>query len=567
MKSLRAQLHIAAVIAGGWTILPPPCFAQTPPVPPGALPGQIERQFERPPAAPRPGEEIQIPAARPQAIPPGADAIRFRLASVSVEGVTVYRQEDLALLFESLIGKEVALSELFALAAQLTAKYRNDGYVLSQVVVPEQRVADGRVRLRAIEGFINDVRIEGEVAGNRALLDAYTSKIKSNRPLRVAELERYLLLMNDLPGVLAQAVLEPARDTEGGANMVITMRHRPIDAYLEVNNRGSRALGPWRLEGSITLNSPLRFYEQFRGFVATTFNNELRFGALGADVPLGTEGLRLAVDGSYSKANPEPVLSPGQFESESWSGVVRLNYPVIRSRSQNLYVRGLFTAFSGRTAFEDVSVTDDKTRALRFGLSYDLTDRYLGVNLVDLELAQGLDIWGAKKGGELAPDRPGKLNFTKLNLYAARLQSVAARWSVLFAVSGQYAFDPLLISEQYAFGGAVFGRAYDAAELIGDSGIAGKVELRYGSISLGNVVRGISPYVFYEVGKVWRRQASQVASNLPESASGTDAGGGVRFNVLRNLSGYIELTKPLTRDVLLEGDRDWRVFGGVRWTF
>jgi len=41
----------------------------------------------------------------------------------------------------------------------------------------------------------------------------------------------------------------------------------------------------------------------------------------------------------------------------------------------------------------------------------------------------------------------------------------------------------------------------------------------------------------------------------------------VRFNFPRNLAGYVEVSKPLTREVFAESDDDVRVFGGLSVSF
>src|SRR3569832_1435898 len=110
------------------------------PVPGVVLFGQIERQFRetpRPQAMPAP---IVQPPAPVQAAPAKADEVRFVLKQVKLEGATVYTEDQLRPYFADLIDKEIALSEIYALADRLTARYRNDGYILTQVIVPAQTV-------------------------------------------------------------------------------------------------------------------------------------------------------------------------------------------------------------------------------------------------------------------------------------------------------------------------------------------------------------------------------------------------------------------------------------------
>ena len=50
---------------------------------------------------------------------------------------------------------------------------------------------------------------------------------------------------------------------------------------------------------------------------------------------------------------------------------------------------------------------------------------------------------------------------------------------------------------------------------------------------------------------------------LDAQQSGTSAGMGIRVDLGRLLSGYLEVAKPLTRTVAAEGNRDWRPFAGM----
>src|SRR5207253_2020427 len=94
---------------------------------------------------------------------------------------------------------------------------------------------------------------------------------------------------------------------------------------------------------------------------------------------------------------------------------------------------------------------------------------------------QGLPILHASRDGSPELSRAaGRSDFTKLNLDLSRLQQIQGNWSVLVAAALQYAFDPLLVAEQYGLGGTLYDRAFDPSEMLGDRALAGKIELRYG---------------------------------------------------------------------------------------
>ena len=542
--------------------------AAAPPAVPGAAqPGQMEKQFREAPK-PRAGQAPMVePAAPVQTAPGKAEEIHFALRQVKLEGATVYTDAQLQPLFAGLLGKDISLARIYTLADQLTARYRNDGYILSQVIVPEQKIVveEGVVQLRVIEGYIDQVNIEGETIGPRAVLGGYAAKIKQSRPLRADVLERYLLLMNDLGGMIARATLSPSQNVTGASDLSVTLIHDRVSADAGISNRNSRALGPWRLGANLDVYSALGHYEHSGVRAATTGNDELNFIALLHDVRVGGEGGRLGVNLSYARANPDATANlPPDLQSASTSGGVSYSYPVVRSRVRNLYLRSSFTFNDGRTDFAATRLSEDRLRAVRVGGTLDSADRWHGINLVDAEFSQGLDVLGATGSGSSSLSRAdGRSDFSKVTLYGARLQAIANGWSTLFALSGQYAFNPLLGAEQFAYGGEPFGRAYDPSELVGDSGAAVKIEPRYTRAVNQSWLRSYTAYGFYDLGKVWRRDAVDQASN--ESAAAV--GAGLRFTLAGGIAGFVELAKPTTHTVQMEGDDDLRVFGGLSKRF
>ena len=127
----------------------------------------------------------------------------------------------------------------------MTRLYRNDGYILSQVVVPAQSIRDGVVRLDAVEGHVANTRVEGLVRAPRDLVEAHLERIRDARPLNAEVLERALLLINDLAGVTARATLSPSAQP-GASDLTISFAETPRTVTLGLNNRGSKFLGPVR---------------------------------------------------------------------------------------------------------------------------------------------------------------------------------------------------------------------------------------------------------------------------------------------------------------------------------
>ncbi len=541
-----------------------PATAQ-PLVPPTVDPGQIERRLgepKRPGASPVP--EVRQPVDVP---PPVEDASRFVLAALRIDGASVYGTAELAPLYGEFLSKEIGYRELLEIARRITAKYRGDGYILSRAVVPEQSVESGTMRLRVVEGFIDAVRIEGRTFGDDAVLWRYLEKIRASRPLRAADLERYLLLANDLPGMSARVLLSASPDVQGASDLTLLVQQSRIDGYAGVDNRGTRYVGPYQLQGGAGLNS-LQGRTRFRGVLGSQ-TDELRFGELSQDIPFGAEGAQLAVSGRRILSEPGFTLAPLQFQSSSTSGDVVLSYPAIRSRRENLRLSGTFGYRDSETTVLGTAFSRDRASVLRFGGVHDYVDGYLGINQVEFEFSRGLNILGATRTGSSGLSRSnGRSDFSKATFQAARLQRLTTGWDLLASASGQVADGPLLVAEEFPVGGGSYGRAYDSSEIAGDAGISAKLELRYSPSPalFSGQLRSAQVFGFYDAGRIWNRAPT---AGERRDASLASAGLGARMALREGVFASLELAFPLTRPVAALGGNgsNPRVFFSLTQSF
>ena len=460
---------------------------------PGSVePERIPQRFQ-PPPGPLPSPEVISPEIPKTIGPAEAERVKFTLRQILVDGSTVYSQDQLKPLYDNLLNKTVSLADIYRLADAITTKYRSDGYILSRAIVPAQRIVNGVVQIRVVEGFINRVLFEGTPDD---ALQRYGEMIVASRPLKAKDLERYLLLMNDLPGTSAQAVLSPAKGVLGGSDLTVVVERKDESALVSVDNRGTKYLGPLELFSEAALNNPTGYSDRigFQYITTPASEKELRYFGLDYAIPIGADGTKFSLSVSGSESVPGSTLQT-DFLRTTASGqrvVADISHPLIRSRAQNLVADLAFTLnnsvvdqFSLPTETRLVSSYEDRIRALRVGVSYDTTDGWEGRDFARLEVSQGLPVFNASKDGALTDvSRPGgRTIFTKGKLDASRYQNlgmITPGLNFLTAISAGWSFgDSLLASEQFAVGGGQFGRGYDPAELTGDYGAAGKAELRY----------------------------------------------------------------------------------------
>jgi hemolysin activation/secretion protein len=288
------------------------------------------------------------------------------------------------------------------------------------------------------------------------------------------------------------------------------------------------------------------------------------------EIPISNEGTRLGLDFSRSDSKPGDILRSLSVRTHTKSGNVTVTHPLIRTRSENLFIRGGFEFRNSDNQASDLPVSEDRTRAIAFGATYDLADRYLGINLADVKFTHGLPIFHASAASDVVHTSRAGIDatgdFSKISTELSRLQRVLPELNILTAVTGQYSFSNLVTAEEFGFGGDRYGRGYDSSEVLGDHGIGSKLELQYNPTGVGDVLglielppsllRSIQLYSFYDFGMVWQRPSNKLLASLASTQhdrqSAASVGGGIRFNVNDWVTGYFEIAKPLTRAIASE---------------
>ncbi|MCW2383207.1 MULTISPECIES: ShlB/FhaC/HecB family hemolysin secretion/activation protein [unclassified Sphingobium] len=519
-------------------------------------PGRVDERLRGQPAMPSvsPAELPQAPTseAAPESTAP------LRLSLIRFEGATAVPLDVLNALAQPYLNRDITLADLFRLAEAVTTEYRRRGFVLSRAVVAPQRIENGVATINIVEGFIGDVRVEGDPGGYRPLLEGYFAPVRAERPTSGDDLARALLLARDLKGASVRAVLTPSSD-EGAADLSLLVARQPIEAFVAVDNRGSRWLGPVQLFGGLVFND----LAQLGGRLALTAvaapdeSGELAFVSGAYDQPLGGSGLRMSGFASFARTKPGDELRVLAVKGKSFSWGLALQYPLVRSRQTNVLGRFSWQSreSSSRNRLID-PVFDDRIRTVTAELLGNHADRLGGQTTLRASVTQGLDVFDATRLGDPAKSRgTASAMFTRLNGEVTRVQPLYRGLHLLLGATGQWSAESLLASEEFGLGGAQYGRAYDPSEITGDKGIAGKVELFYTIAARG--MGTVEPYVYYEGGRVW--QNDLLPGERPRAGL-RSYGAGLRAGIADRFSLSMEYAKPVRRAVSAEGNRDGRIF-------
>jgi len=510
----------------------------------------------------------QAPQPAPQALPPleekkeetpiplseEAKKIKFKLNNIILEGNHVYSNDTLRLIYKKQLNTEITLEELFKIVQNITNFYRNSGYILSRAILPPQHVQKGVVKVRIIEGLIDKVTVSGKPGGAQCLIQAMGDNIRKNPPLQIREMEKYLLLANEIPGATVRAVLSASKKKSGASDLTLATEFKPVSGYMTYDNYGTRYIGPQQISANITVNSAYASGDSVRGTMTKSSKGaELTYADVNYTLPIYDKGNRWQFGATNTHTRPEYVLTPTKIDGVNQNYYTMFQMPMIRTRSKNLTARTGFNYLDSRVTSVDLLLYRDHIRSLDIGATYNFADRYYGANLISGDFRQGLPIFDYT--GDTNPDtsltsRPGgHAVYTKFAAQASRQQLVKGNFSLYGLISGQYAFNALLSSEQYTWGGSILGRGYDPAELIGDKGLGGSLEARYNLSIEKFYINSVQLYAFYDIGGIWNILVNQ---SSPAKVSATSTGFGARLFMTKYVSGNFMWAQPLTKQVAAE---------------
>ncbi len=567
--TLKSRLKQGTIICALSVVMASQAFAQVPNAQfQSAYPGRADQQIASPELMPDVKPRVDVKESKVAEAPAGAENVAFKLDRLSVTGVTAYNDEQIMSVYNDMLGETITLADLYEIAADLTRKYRNDGYILTQVVVPAQTIENGEASLRVIEGYIDNVNVKGEEAPAAAeLINKIASRAHSDgQPLNTVDLEHTLLVINDLPGVKARSVLSPSKTKTGAADLDIIIERAPYSGTASIDNYGTRFLGPIQIGGAVSANSFFGMNETITGQLYTAPDVrdgiELFYASLGYSIPVWTHGTMLDLFASMTSTDPGSTLDQFDVEGNSHFYSATVRHPFVRSRNFNFTGRAKLD-YRNSDSKNNITIDPnrkDRIRAVRLGGRFEYLDRFFnaGFNILDFEVSQGLDVFGASRQGSASISRPaGDPEFFKLNAEFQRLQRINSSFNLLLGARGQWSNDAQLSSEEFGIGGKDYGRGYDPSEIVGDDGVVGKVELQWNKPFDIQAVDKYHVYTFYDVGRVWNDDPVTASQKTDTVAS---TGLGVRATFAKDINAGVMVALPLNRDVQTTGDQGMRIF-------
>jgi hemolysin activation/secretion protein len=467
----------------------------------------------------------------------------------------------------SALGRKITPHELCDIRDRLAERIFRRG-VLARVVIPPQTISGGVVKFRVIAAKIISVRFDGDDIGPaQAKAEAYLNHLRRQNKFDLDSAQRWLLLVNDIPGVQANAKIvhstTPGAPPEG-LDLLVTIKRTPIDEFGLISNYNAKTLGPWDGIARVDFNGLTSWGEKTSLIAYTTLgNNRQEVAQIIETARIGDSGLFGQASFAWGHTRPGDVLKQLDLTGNSYVGSFEFDYPLVRLQRENLTLASGMDFVNQITAFKSgQALSDDSLRVvwLRADMSAVGADRQVVDNQMStaadlsVQANKGLDILGASKAGAQALSRnEGQPDawvvhaegHASLRITPDNPKFVPITFSGHFI--GQWANAPLLAYEEQAIGNLTIGRGYDPNSAAGDDVAAGEFLFELGPMPFRRTIR-LTPYAFYDLAYVGYLEQGQVDVTL------RSLGGGVEVRIPYDARGHtvrmdLGYAKPLDKPI------------------
>jgi len=499
-------------------------------------------------------EKDLIPTVQPSVPVVQKTTKKADIKQISIEGNTKLPFSVLSELTKK-YEKEVTMSELHELCDLITQKYREKGFLLAKSYIPPQEVVDGKIKIIVMEGYYDKVNVLNKSLIENSHVNGYFQSLSKGNAIQSDELQRQLLLVNDLKGVFIKSMLKPGSEKGTSSLDIEVTQEERVNGFVTVDNSNNKYTDPVRTVGSINIISPLS-----RGDLITltgaTSGKRMMYGQANYQTPIDYDGV--VVGGSlsalsYKLGDDYEILdATGTATTEG----LFASYPLIRSRDKNLSVQ---IDYNHKNMTDKIGVTEleSKKKLDTIVPSFIYKEsRWGGLTRVNASVSLGV----VGLDNENADEYNTEGSYNKIFADISRIQPLSSDFLLYGKVSGQTSGKNLDSAEKMSLGGPYGVRAYPQGESSSDEAVMANVELQY------HLLPSVDFTLFYDFasGKTEKEVLSSDKNNT-HKLSGT--GLGVAYHAPYGFEFNATAAWKLGDEPTSDNNKSPRIWAGISKTF
>ena len=411
-------------------------------------------------------------------------APRFEIRRFIIEGNSLLPQSEIDRLVAPHVGPGKDFGSVQQALEALQEAYISRGFTAVRVLVPEQEMRAGEVRLQVVEARIGRVVVEGNRFFDAANVRSSLPAVQAGAIPNTAELGQQIQLANENPAKQISIALEAADDPGKVDAIVRVTDEKPWRATLSFDNTGNSATGHYRVGAGFqhanVANSDHILTAQY--ITSPDHISDVSIAGLGYRIPVYRwKGVFDAIAG-YSNVNSGTVQD--LFTVSGSGSVYGLRYTQLL-RNIGTYEQRVAAGLDYRDIRNNVRLVGLGTPLLP-----DITVKPLSLTYTGRRSQPGQDLSffasyfqnlpGGTEGNQDAfnAQRAGaKARFQYYRYGGAYTTAFGDGFLARAAVNGQYTRDLLVASEQFGMGGADSVRGFFEREVANDVGHRASFEI------------------------------------------------------------------------------------------
>jgi len=420
-----------------------------------------------------------VPIQEPSAVilPP-----RFNIDRFEVVGNTLLPASELEHVFAPYTGPNKDFGDIQRALESLEAAYRDRGYGVVQVLLPEQDITKGVVQIRVLQPRVGRVLIEGNTHFDNQNIRRSLPTVKEGEAPNSKDIARNLQITAEHPIKQTNVLLRSgASDDQVDVNIKVT-DDKPWRGFLTLDDTGTSDTGYYRLGIGYQHSNVFNRDHVFTAQYVTSPTNVDQVSIYGAGYRIPFYGLNSSLDliAGYSDVDSGAVQGLFNVSGQGSIGIVRWNYYLPKSADyEHKVALGLdYRAYQNQVLFQGVGVVPDVTLH-PLSLTYNGLWRGTASEL-SFYGSGARNIPGGKDGDDEAfqASRAGaNADYSVFRYGFNFVRQFQSEWQTRLGFNGQYTQDPLVSGEQFGIGGPDSVRGYLLRELADDRGMAAQLEL------------------------------------------------------------------------------------------
>ncbi|HEX8947822.1 MAG TPA: ShlB/FhaC/HecB family hemolysin secretion/activation protein [Dissulfurispiraceae bacterium] len=416
------------------------------------------------------------------------DAIpRFDIQRYAVEGNTLLSQKVIDVVLGAFVGKQRDFGTVQEALEALEKAYRDRGYTMVQVVLPEQELEKGVVRLKVVELRIGQVKGGGNKYFEWLNIRNSLPGLREGQSPNLGRISASLKLANENPAKKVNLQLQNGSKEDEVDAVLQVADERPWKVGLTMDNTGNSQTGSSRVgvlfQHANVFNRDHLLTLQY--ITSPEKPDKVNIYSAGYRIPFYGIGSSLDLIGGYSNVNSGTISVANYALNVSGKGTIlgaHFNQSLKRiDNYEHKLVYSLdYRAFENTVDLQGIPLGNDITvHPVSLTYAGTLTDEK-GETAFYLTALQNIP-WGITgkdsrsyfekaRGG--AP--PG---YHVLKLGVNVMYLLGRDWQGRLALSGQFTEQALVPGEQFGMGGEGSVRGFGEREISNDNGYYSNLEL------------------------------------------------------------------------------------------